>query len=230
MATPPTARIRGDQYRIIATQHPPISIFEKHVPAAMLDALYALEAETNPRLLQEAGDLKLVMPDDRVSGPGASIVMASFTHIGRATRFSDGSYGVYYAGRKIETAVRETVHHRNIIAQDARLSPTEFSMRVWIGTVQKALHDIRGEGYEHLHDSAPRPEQHPEAQAFGKIMRQQESWGLLYRSVHHNGGECVAAFRPPAVSLPMQGRHLVYVWNGEKIAEVYERSETLYSF
>ena len=206
-------RVRGKQFRIIATRYPPIDFFERHVPPELLGPLWELEAQTNPRLLDETGDLNLVAPEDRVTGPNASIVMAAFTHIGRATRFSDGSFGVYYAACSLETAIRETAHHRELIAQDAGLGPEEFSMRAWVGTVRKALHDIRGTGYEALHDDAPRPEDHPLAQDFGRTLRQQGAWGILYRSVRHLGGECIAAMRPPAVSLPVQGPHLVYGWD-----------------
>ncbi len=227
---PVTVRVHGRHYRIVATCYPPINFFERHVPPVLMEALWALEADTNPRLLQETGDLALVRSEDRVSGPGASIVMAAFTHIGFASRFTDGSYGVYYAGRSLETAIRETVHHRQIIAQDAQLGPDEFSMRVWVCQVRKFLHDVRGPDYNDLHDPTPRPEDHPVAQAFGKLLRARDSWGILYRSVRHTTGECIAAFRPPAVSLPTQGAHLVYVWDGRRITYVYEKTEPMLRF
>ncbi len=230
LPSPSKARLRGRQFRIIATRYPPVDLFERHVPPELMGPLWGLEAETNPRLMEQTGDLRRVREEDRVSGAGASIVMAAFTHIGRATRFSDGSYGVYYAGRALETAVRETVHHREIIAGDARLGPDEFSMRVWIGTVRRFLHDLRGPQYRALHDPAPRPEDHPLAQAFGKTLRAQGSWGVVYRSVRHPGGQCIAAFRPPAVSLPTQGAHLVYVWDGQRITQVYQRSDPIFVF
>lgn len=227
---PPKTRVRGNQYRIISTRYPTADFFERHVLPELMSALWELEAETNPRLLQETGDLNLVHMEDRVSGPGASVVMAAFTHIGRASRFSDGSYGVYYAGRALETAIRETVHHRAIIAGDAHLGPDEFSMRVWVGTVRKFLHDVRGAEYAELHDNAARPQDHPAAQAFGKTLRTKGAWGLVYRSVHHDGGQCIAALRPPAVSLPTQGPHLVYVWDGTRITHVYERLAPIVTF
>ena len=228
--TPAAVRLRGRLYRVVATRYPPLDLFERHVPPELMGALWALEAQTNPRLLEEAGDLRRVRPEDRVSGPGASVVMAAFTHIGRPSRFSDGGYGVYYASRSLETAIRETAHHREIIARDAALGPEDLSMRVWVGQPRKSFHDLRGVGFEDLHDPAPRPEDHPRAQAFGRHMRETGAWGLVYRSVRHAGGECVAALRPPAVSLPVQGAHLVYVWDGQRIAQVYERSEPLLVF
>ncbi len=227
---PPTAPARGKQYRIIATRYPPVNFFERHVPPELMGPLWALEARTNPRLMQEAGRLELVRPEDRVSGPGAGIVMASFTHIGGASRFSDGTYGVYYASRSLTTAIRETVHHRQIIAQDASLGPDEFSMRAWVGSLRKGLHDVRSAEYLDLHDAAPRPEDHPVAQAFGRMLRARDSWGILYRSVRHEGGQCIGALRPPAVSLPTQGAHLIYVWDGARITHVYEKSAPIMWF
>jgi hypothetical protein len=227
---PAKVRVGGKHHRIVATRYPPVNFFERHVPAELMDALWALEAQTNPRLIEQTGDISLVRPEDRVSGTGAGIVMAPFTRIGRPSRFSDGSFGVYYAGRSLETAIRETVHHRQIILGDARIGPEEFSMRVWTGTARRYLHDVRGDAYPDLHDDAPRPEDHPVAQAFGRQLRVQDSWGIVYRSVRHAGGECIAALRPPALSLPVQGAHLAYVWDGARITHVYEKTDPLIRF
>lgn len=34
----------------------------------------------------------------------------------------------------------------------------------------------------------------------------------------------MAIFRPPALTIPIQGCHLKYIWDGTRIAEVYEES------
>lgn len=74
-------------WRIIASRYPPIRLFERLTPdPAVWDALIALEQLTNPRIRDEVGDISLVPPDERVSGPGASYVMASFTHLNRKGR------------------------------------------------------------------------------------------------------------------------------------------------
>lgn len=46
---------------------------------------------------------------------------------------------------------------------------------------------------------------------FARPLREGGAWGLLYNSVRLSGHECVAAFRPPALSLPVQGQHFRYV-------------------
>ena len=48
--------------------------------------------------------------------------MAAFTHLNpEGSRFSDGSWGVFYAAHSVATAVEETVYHRErFLAATAR--------------------------------------------------------------------------------------------------------------
>jgi len=211
------------QYRIIPSIYPPIDFFENLVDADLMDALHYIESLTNERLRNEVGDISLVSPEDRVSGPGSSPVMAAFTHISLdcPNRFSDGSYGVYYAAKERETAIEETKHHRATFLSYTQEEPGKIEMRVYVGQVLKPLHDIRKKGFEKLHD----PNGWNESQTFGKTLREKKSWGIVYHSVRHQGGDCNAALRPPAVSIPTQGPHLTYVWDGNKITNVLEMKE-----
>ena len=129
---------------IIASRYPPINLFERlTADTAAWDALMALEQLTNPRVRDEVGDIALVPPDDRVSGPGASYVMAAFTHINpKGSRFSDGSFGVYYAAAALETAIAETVFHFEAFARDSADPPRSEDMRVLVGTVAAELEDV----------------------------------------------------------------------------------------
>ena len=63
MEEPPTARVQWRPcYRIVPSRFPPIDLFEKVADPADLEAVYAIEAMTNDRLRDEAGDLALVPP------------------------------------------------------------------------------------------------------------------------------------------------------------------------
>jgi hypothetical protein len=42
--------------------------------------------------------------------------------------------------------------------------------------------------------------------------------------VRRSGGECLGAFRPRAVGLPRQERHLKYRWNGERVDRYFDYS------
>ena len=99
--------------RIIRSIHPPIDLFEDIADPADWEALTSAEAKFNPRIRESIGDLSKVPVARRVTGPGASWVMAPFVHCSplRPGRFSDGSFGLYYAGDRTEVAIAETVHH-----------------------------------------------------------------------------------------------------------------------
>jgi len=210
------------QYRIIPSEYPPINFFEQLVDPELMNELYYLESLTNDRLRDEAGDISLVPAEDRITGPGASPVMAAFTHASPdcPSRFSDGGYGVYYASKTLETAIEETKHHRARFLAYTNEDAGEIAMRVYIGKVIKPMHDARGYDYEHLHD----PDDWAPGQAFGQEMKTINTWGIVYRSVRDAGGECIAALRPPAVSIPKQGAHLSYVWDGVGISDVYRKT------
>ena len=105
--------------------------------------MIALEQLTNPRVRDEVGEISLVPAAQRVTGPGASYVMASFTHINpKGSRFSDGSFGVYYAASALETAIAETVFHFEVFARDSNDPPRMEDMRVLLGTASGDFEDI----------------------------------------------------------------------------------------
>ncbi len=143
---------------------------------------------------------------------------------GRPSRFSDGSYGVYYAAHALETAVRETAFHRGRFLAATQEPPCEIDMRAYVGKPAKPFLDIRAARYSALHD----PDDYATPQKFAQPLRDKGHWGLVYRSVRHDGGECIAAFRPQAVSIPTAGAALAYVWDGERVSKVYEKSEVLF--
>ena len=144
--------------RIIADRHPPIDLFERVSPdPAVWDGLIAAEQAVNPRVRDEVGEIRLVPPEERLSGPGASWVMAAFTHLNpNGSRFSDGSYGVYYAARELRTAIRETAYHFGRFAADSADPPRYESMRVLVGRIDNRFADIAA-----LPAAAARP--HPRA-------------------------------------------------------------------
>jgi hypothetical protein len=209
-------------YRVIPSRFPPIQLFERVADPADLEAVFAIEALTNDRIRDEVGVLSLVAPGDRVTGAGAGYVMASFTHVSPAGgRFTDGSYGAYYAARDLPTAVDETVYHRERFLRATREEPIELDMRVLRARLEAELHDLRG-----LRPALPEiydPDDYSASQALGRRLRAAGSWGVAYDSVRRPGGECAAVFRPRALSRCQQAQHLGYVWDGSRIATVYEK-------
>lgn len=213
------------QFRIVPSKFPPINFFEKLVHPHQMTEIFYLESLTNDRLREEVGDISLVRPEDRICGEGSSIVMAAFTHIGKESRFTDGSYGVYYAAKDLKTAITETVFWREKFLTYTNESPGEIDMRVYVGKILKPLHDVRSNEFQRLHER----DNYLSAQLYASKLRSLGSFGILYNSVRDKGGECIGAFRPSAVSIPVQSKHLVYVWNGIKISQIIEKSELVFN-
>ncbi len=210
-------------FRIIPSRFPPISLFETVADPEDLDAVYLIEAMTNDRLRDETGELSLVPQDDRVSGPGTSPIMAAFTHLNpMGDRFTDGSYGVFYASHSVETAVAETRHSRAKFMIATSEPAQELDMRVYAVDLAAELHDIRG-----LRDRNPtwyHPTSYADSQALAADLRAAGSNGIVYQSVRDDGGECAAVFRPRLLANCRQERHLCYVWDGNAITAIYEKS------
>lgn len=226
ISEPPVRRVRWQEaHRILPSRYPPIQLFERLTDdPAEWETLAEIESLTNPRLRDEIGEIRLVPPAERVSGPGASWVMASFTHVKpQGSRFSDGSFGVYYAARELATAIAETAFHMERFYAATADPPHAEAMRVLIGRLDAGFHDLRGD----LALWAPvlDPEDYTVSRALGRRLRQAGSNGIVYPSARRAGGQCVGAFRPKAVGLPIQARHLQYFWDGGRISRYFDYAE-----
>lgn len=148
--------------------------------------------------------------------------MAAFTHLNPdGSRFSDGSFGLFYAAREIETAVAETSHHRARFMAYTREPAQELDMRVYAADLDALLHDIRNLQEEHAALYAS--DSYAASQALAMKLRSQGSDGIAYQSVRRLGGECATVFRPRLLANSRQERHLCYVWDRRAIVTVYEK-------
>ena len=204
--------------RIIRSLFPPIDLFEDIADPADWPLLLAAEQKTNPRLMESIGNLALVPPKRRVSGSGASWLMAPFTHASpdRPSRFSAGRYGVLYAGESFETALFETVHHHARFMAATGEKPGWTSQFREIGLdVSGRLHDLRGG--DPVFAPALAAGDYSASQALGARLHRAGSDGIVYPSIRRPGGDCVGLFYPDLATNPVQGRHLDYHWDGKGV-------------
>lgn len=209
-------------YRLIASRYPTVSLYDAIADPADLEVVFAIEALTNPRLRNELGQLRLVPPEERVSGAGSTPIMAAFTHLNpEGSRFSDGSWGVYYAAQELDTAVAEVSHHRALFLARTAEGPIDIDLRLITAPLHATLHDLRG-----LRRSAPAvydPAAYGAGQALGRALREAGSWGVLYHSVRHPGGLCAGLFRPRALKPAREAAHIALHWDGARITHWYEK-------
>jgi hypothetical protein len=212
--TPRLARVQWPEaWRLVPSRFPPEGVFDRIAAPGDLEALYAVESMTNARLRDELGQLALVPRERRVSGPGTQPIMAAFTHLNPdGSRFSDGSYGVFYAARALATAIAETRHHRARFMAATREPAMEIPMRCYRTAIRARLHDLR-RGWPAM----LQPDDYRAPRALARELRAAGSDGVVYPSVRHAGGECVGVFHPDRVAPCVQARHLVYRWDGERL-------------
>lgn len=218
------ARVRwAPSYRLVPSRFPPVGLFDRVARPEDLEFVLAAEALTNDRLRDEAGDLRLVAAEERVSGPGTTPIMAAFTHVNReGSRFSDGSYGVYYAGRDMDTAIAETAFHRERFLARTAEPAGEIDMRSYLADIRTELVDLRG--YGRRKPDLMHPGSYAASKVFARKQREGGAGGIVYDSVRREGGSCVAMFRPKLVTLCRQGPHICYLWDGKAVVGWYEKS------
>lgn len=231
MNTLRTARIHwAPAFRIISTRFPAINLYDRIASAEDFDALYALEALTNPRLREEAGLISAVRPEHRKYGPGFGSVMAAFTHLNpNGSRFSDGRYGVFYAAREKDTAIAETRYHQSRFLAATREAPIDLQMRLQWVDIEGRFTDVRRLPVDH---PVYARDTYAASRALAEPLRAAAtSAGIVCRSVRNwsrnaaadSGGQCVAAFHPGPVSACRHAAYLLYRWDGNTIADVMEK-------
>ncbi|HEU0277153.1 MAG TPA: RES family NAD+ phosphorylase [Rhodanobacteraceae bacterium] len=223
MATtdPPLHHVRWQRaYRIVPSRFPPVGVFDAIAGPQDLEALYQIEALTNPRVREEWGELANVPATRRVSGPGTTPLMAAFTHVNpEGSRFSDGSFGVLYFAHEFDTAIEETVYHRERFLAATAEPAIDIAMRTYVSAIYAALSDIRG-GWKAEHDR----DSYVASRALGLKLHDAGADGIAYDSARRRSGECAALFYPDLAKPCVQGRHLLYRWDGKHVAQVLEIS------
>ena len=70
--------------------------------------------------------------------------MAAFTHLNpQGSRFSDGSYGVFYCARKRDTAIAETQYHSARFMAATAEPPMRLQMRLYTVAANGKVADLR---------------------------------------------------------------------------------------
>ena len=203
--------------RIIPSVFPPADLFKRVAAASDLDAVHSIESAFNPRLVGHG----TLGRDERLTGPGSGYIMAAFTHVSPdGSRFSNGTFGVFYAAQREAVAIAETRYHRERFMLATREAPCELDMRVLSVTVKAPLHDLRG--MRAILPDVYRLADYSASQLLGGVLRAGGSTGVVYDSVRLEGGRCAGVFRPRALSQCRERKHLRYVWDGSSITSVLE--------
>lgn len=136
----------------------------------------------------------------------------------QASRFSDGSFGVWYGSESVETTVHESAYHwyRGLLSDAGFEQMAVIAERkvYWVAC-NAALLDFR-------QAAAAQPEllhlsDYTFCQTVGARIHREGHPGLLTRSARRPAGENLAIFNPAVLSNPRHNCQLTYRLEGEHI-------------
>ena len=204
---------RGDWLRNIVSLRKTVDLFADLVARAG-DTRVLIEHELATKPTREPVPI-ISRPFEEAAlyDPIQAAIEWPFEHPCRS-RYSDGSYGVWYGARTLETSIRETVHHfrRDTLASEiAARSRTPIYQERRVHRVHSSamLVDLRP-----LCAGEPRllaPDDYSYCQSLGAQLRHAALPGLQSLSARHAGGEVAAVFLRDALSDPRDVCYLTYV-------------------
>lgn len=218
MTFPPTSLVRQfDTHRLVPSRHLPqndsvlVAISDDD---AHLQAIFELDAATNDRLLAGRRLLPGIGVDELVSGvPHAAVIDAAFCHphpLGG--RFNSPHRGAWYAAFDVETSQAEVGFHKSVQLSEVGRFEDTATYDDYLADFTASFHDLRsgGAGVRAYLD----PETYVDSQALAEHLLDAGSLGVVYPSVRHAGGTCLACFRPALVANVRRGKTYRFTWDG----------------
>lgn len=178
--------------------------------------LAEIEGATSGRLIAEERGIGGLGPDELVHAvPHARFINASFAYAKpRAPmRFSPANRGAWYAALALETCIAEVGHHLTLALADAG----DFNAVVDYGEMLASMSGL----FIDLRAAAGHPALDPDpatgyaaGNALAADARAQGHNGIIYPSVRHHEGICIAALWPNVVQSVVQGNMVRLIWEG----------------
>jgi hypothetical protein len=214
---PPLTLVRQfDTHRLIPSKYLPggdsvlVAIADDD---AHLQALFELDGLTNDRLLAGHQLLPGIGLEELVAGvPHAAVVNASFCHAHPlGARFSGPDRGAWYAAFALQTAQAEVAFHKSVqLAEIGRFHDT-VTYDEYQADFSATFHDLRRARW--LLDCLD-PRSYVASQTLAEVLLDAGSLGVVYPSVRHDGGTCVACFRPALVMNVRRAKTYQFAWTG----------------
>jgi hypothetical protein len=200
-------------YRLIPSRFPPVELYAPVAPVDDWDALKRIEDMTNPRLRERSGAFGKLLPEDR-GRVEQNWLVAPFTYPDpEPSLFSDGSFGVCIVAEALETALLMSVKRRETFLKRTAEPPTQLDMRVLKAPISARLHDLT--------TFADREDATVMRSVTNKL-RADKSYGLILQGPRGGKDRIAAILRPTAFQPAIQTQHFRYVWNGERIYQIYD--------
>lgn len=204
--------------RLVTTARLRDSVLLGLVDQADLAALAEIEGATSNRLVAQSRGTSEVQSYELVYGvPHANFINAAFAYAKprEPNRFNSADRGAWYAAFDLETSIAEVRFHLTEFLEAAGCFEAEVDYAELFASFAGDFLDLRG----HPDHPALNPNKaigYPEGNALAEAARARGLNGVIYPSVRHQGGTCIAALFPHAVQSVAQGDVYRMVWRGER--------------
>jgi len=197
------------------------------LPPAQMEHLFQLDDATNTRLAGEANLLPGITVHELVFAvPHYHIINAAFTHARPGgSRFSGSDRGAWYAGFSLKTAQTEVAFHYGEGLREVNWQEEEtVAYREYLADFRAQFHDLRHDdlrnddlrsdrpGDEAAYKKYLQPDSYRASQQLGRRLLDRGAAGVVYPSVRHAGGTCIACFRPALVSNVREGAQVTFTF------------------
>jgi hypothetical protein len=186
-----------------------------------LKDIFELDNATNDRLLAENDRLPGIGIDELVFGvPYFRIVNAAFCHAHPSgSRFNSPDRGAWYAGFDLETSQAEVAFHKSVELAEVDWLTEEITYDDYLADFSSNFHDIRGDAQ---YVDCLAPDSYVASQELAETLLKNEALGIVYPSVRHTGGTCLACFRPALVGNVRKAKTYLFTWNGNTSPAIAE--------
>lgn len=178
-----------------------------------LKAIFDLDAATNDRLLAGQQLLPGIGLEELVFGvPYAAVINAAYCHAHPlGGRFNGPDRGAWYSAFDVETSRAEVAFHKSVQLAEIDRFEDSVTYDEYLADFSASFHDLRrGRGFR----ACLAPDSYVASQALAERLLEEGSLGVVYPSVRHDGGTCVACFRPALVSNVRKKHTYRFTWRG----------------
>ncbi|MBB4640845.1 RES family NAD+ phosphorylase [Rhizorhapis suberifaciens] len=192
------------------------------VDAEALEALAEIEGATSNRLVAQARGTSEMHSYELVYGvPHAHFINAAFAYAKprEPNRFNSADRGAWYAALELETSLIEVRFHLTEALAATGVFEAVVDYAELFASFAGEFVDLRSHT-DHMALNPNRAIGYPAGNALADAARAKGLNGIIYPSVRHSGGTCIAALFPHAVQSVAQGDVYRMTWRGSPEPEI----------
>ncbi len=206
-----TTRLLQSKFSPVDPAETPLSRLADN--AGALAEISEVEKKADPLVQAENNLLPGISPHELVARvPFASVINAAFTYTSNGgSRFNNKDRGAWYAAKSVATSQTEVIFHATARLAAMGEFNDEISYDEYLADFSGDYHDLRiSPGFE----ATLAPDSYVQSQILAEALLAYGSLGIVYPSVRHAGGVCIAGFRPALVTHVRKGRTFRFRWAG----------------